>query len=87
MTIIYKNVPYHFDLSLWGALCEHACRVHGMDDIAEMIGVHPNTVLCWIRGNVKAEFPFPSMNKFLELCNLLDVDPGQFFTIIEQPSR
>lgn len=81
MTIQYKNVKYRFDTGLWSACCAVAVKRHGLSDIAEMIGVDEATVKGWIKGHYKMGFEHPSMNKFINLCGLLDVDPGQFFTI------
>jgi len=79
--IVYKNVKYRFDASLWAAFCKQAVKKHGLSDIAEMIDVHEATIRGWMEQYYKDQFPHPSMNKFINLCNLMDVDPGQFFTI------
>lgn len=79
--IVYKNVKYRFDTSLWSAFVDVACKKHGLSDIAEMIGVDEMTIKGWIKEYYKDGFPHPSMNKFINLCGLMDVDPGQFFTI------
>lgn len=81
MTITWKNVPWRFDDGLWSAFCERLVEKHGIDDIAEMIGVHPHTLRGWIKRNHKQGFEHPSMGNFLKLCNLADVAPDQFFTI------
>lgn len=81
MTIIYKNVSYRFDDGLWSAFCKIAVEKHGLNDIAEMIDVSPNTITGWINRRHKIGFEHPSMNKFINLCGLMDTDPGQFFTI------
>ena len=81
MTITYKNVPFRFDGGLWADFVKVACERHGLEDVAELIEVHPNTLKGWIRRRHKMGFEHPSMSNFLALCALLDVDPGQFFTI------
>ena len=84
MTITYKNVPFRFDSGLWSDFCKVLAEKHGRDEIAEMIGVHPNTLQAWIKRNHKMGFDYPNMTNFLALCALADVDPGQFFTIAEE---
>ena len=84
MTITYKNVTFRFDDGLWAAFCKVAAEKHGHEEIAEMIGVHPNTLSSWIKRNHKIGFEHPSMNKFINLCGLMDVDPAQFFTISDE---
>lgn len=79
--IVYKNVKFRFDTGLWSSFCRVAVDKHGLSDIAEMIDVDEVTLKSWIKVYYKGDFPFPSMNKFLNLCGLMDVDPGQFFTI------
>lgn len=79
--IRYIMVQYRFDASLWAAFVNQACKKHSMSDIAEMIDVDVVTIKAWIKEEYKPRFKHPSMNKFLNLCNLMDVDPGQFFTI------
>lgn len=84
MTITYKHVNYRFDTKKWAQMCDAAVTSHGLMEIAEMIDVHPNTLTSWIKRNYKGDFPFPSMNKFINLCGLMDIDPAQFFTILDE---
>lgn len=81
MPPVYKNVAFRFDDGLWADFCKVLVEKHGLDDIAEMIEVHPHTLRGWIKRVHKAGFEHPSMSNFLALCALADVDPGQFFTI------
>lgn len=82
--IIYKNVKFRFDTSLWAAFCKVTTDKHGISEVSEMIGVDEVTMLGWIKERYKEDFKHPSMNKFLNLCGLMDVDPGQFFTIRDE---
>lgn len=84
MGAIYKNVKFRFHKELWAAFCEQAIKKHGLSDIAEMIAVDEATIKSWINQYYKDAYPHPSMTKFIDLCGLMDVDPGEFFTIQDE---
>ena len=79
----YKYVNFRFDKALWADFCNVAVNKHGLGDVAELIEVDPVTLKGWIGMKYKMGFEHPNMSNFLKLCGLMDVDPGQFFTILD----
>ncbi len=80
--IVYKDIPFRFDIARYAKSVLRAIDMHGADDIAEMIGVDTKTLQNWATGTYKSSpFPYPRMTNFINFCNLMDIDPGQYFTI------
>jgi len=48
---------------------------------AELLGVSWQTIRRWQKGQYDTEFNFPRMSNFIHLCNLLDLDPRDYFTL------
>jgi hypothetical protein len=82
--ITYVNVPYIFDLNLWGATLAIWRDDVGLDFMAECLEVNAQTIRQWIKPNsAYKEFPHPSMSVFIHVCNELGLRPSDFFTTAE----
>ena len=80
MSIKYSVVNWAFNSELFA---EHL-RAMADDDIyacAELMEVSRQAVERWRVGKYKTDFNFPRMSNFIHLCNLLDLDPRDYFTL------
>jgi hypothetical protein len=84
MNVTYKWVNWTFDRDLWSQTIDHAVKLHGISDLAEMTGLSEAILLNWQRGYFHKEFPWPHMSNFLMLTNLLDLDPRKFFVLEDE---
>jgi len=80
MSIRYTNADWSFNSELF------ADRLQAMTDediiaCAELMDVSRQAVERWRSGSYKTEFNFPRMSNFIHLCNLLDLDPRDYFTL------
>jgi len=83
MAIKYSLIPMGFSLDKWS---EALLSVPEKDvyDFALIIGVDFSTLRNWRnRAYRKEKFPFPAMSNFLNTCNWLDLDPREFFVLLE----
>lgn len=80
--IVYKNVPYEFNWALWNDTVSAMVAAHGIDFIAEYIGVSPKTVDQWMNPTSSgyADFKHPNMSNFLKVISECAVNPANFFT-------
>lgn len=83
MSKTYRVIPFVFDMKAFS----DALKVLPEDEIsrfAEILGVHSSTLRNW-RNNAHRNtlFPYPNMTNFLTVCNLLDLDPRNFFVLAE----
>ena len=80
MGIKYANADWAFNSEKFaedlqqmsGEDCEAAC---------ELMGVTMSAMHRWRTGKFDNEFNFPRMSNFIHLCNLLDLDPRDYFTL------
>jgi len=80
MTIHYTNADWAFNSELFA---EHLQKM-SEDDVlaaAELMDVSRQAIQRWRSGNYSTDFNFPRMSNFLHLCNLLDLDPRDYFTL------
>lgn len=80
MTAYYMHEDWAFNAELFA---EHLQQMTDDDVIAaaELMDVSPQSVQRWRKGNYATEYNFPRMSNFLNLCNLLDLDPRDYFTL------
>lgn len=83
MNVHYKWVNWNFDSALWASSIRHACDEHGLKEIAGMLSLSETTLINWKNGNYTEGFKYPNMTNFLQVCNLLDLEPETFFTVQE----
>jgi len=80
MSIKYAMVNWTFNSELFSEELSEMTS----DDIeaaAELLGVTRQAIRRWQKGSYDTEFNFPRMSNFLNLCNLLDLDPRDYFTL------
>jgi len=80
MTTKYVNLDWQFNGELFA---EHLSKM-SPDDVEacrELMGVTGSSIRRWQKADYDSDFPFPRMNNFLALCNLLDLDPRDYFTL------
>jgi len=80
MGIQYAHADWSFNSELFA---EHLQAMKD-DDIraaAELMDVSPQAIARWRKGNYGTDFNFPRMSNFIHLCNLLDLDPRDYFTL------
>lgn len=85
MGTTYRSINWEFN----GELFAQKLQAMSEDDItaaAELMGVTRTAFYRWARNKYDNEFPFPRMHNFLRLCNLLDLDPRDFF-VLEIPKE
>jgi len=80
MTTKYRLAPMKFDTLKWSKTIA-AIPVRDRDDFGYAIGVAGGTLKTWANLKQIAQFPFPSMNAFINACNMLDLDPRDFFIL------
>lgn len=81
MGIKYVSVPRKFDTVKWSALINELCNLcDTIKDAAILAQVADTTLITWRNANYKEDFQHPSMSNFIRICNLMDVDPSDYFT-------
>jgi len=80
MGIKYTHVNWMFDAEKFADALQ-AMSPGDMTAAADLLGVSWQTIRRWQKGEYDTEFNFPRMSNFLNLCNLLDLDPRDYFTL------
>lgn len=79
MNVHYKFVNWRFDT---GKFAQAVLQMHenfSWKELAELMDVSASTVNNWANGNFHPSFPHPHMVNFLVVCNMLDLDPREFW--------
>lgn len=50
-------------------------------ELGGLLGVSKSTVNNWANGNFSEQFPHQHMSNLLIVCNMLDLDPREFFIL------
>ncbi len=80
----YKIVGFTFDLVRWGYDIRRAMQYIAPDYLAGLLEVDHSTLENWRDGRYKStKAPYPMMTNFIKVCNLLDLDPRDYF-VLEQ---
>lgn len=74
-------VNWEFDTAKWAEAIAEACKQHGAGTIAALTGCSVGVISSWRNGNYKVGFEYPSMTLFMRVCNLLDLNPQDFFKV------
>jgi len=80
MATIYRIYPMKFDTDLWTQRLSEAAAGN-QRELAYLLGIDPSTISGWTRHLYKQAFPYPSMTLFINVCNLLDFNPQEFFCL------
>lgn len=80
MGIQYVNSDWQFDAQAWSEALNAA---HPADLLAakELSGIGESGWRNWLKGEVTQSYKQPGMKNFLAICNMLDLDPRQFWTL------
>jgi len=80
MGIQYAVMDWKFNSD---AFAEHLALMtpDDMQAAADLLGVSFQTIRRWQKGQYDTEFNHPRMSNFLNLYNLLDLDPRDYFTL------
>jgi len=80
MSTIFRVYPMKFDTEKWAAVMNGDWA---KDDIQKgyLLGVNPSTISGWRKLYLEPNFPHPNMHNFLNVCNLLDLNPQDFFIL------
>lgn len=77
----YVSVPKKFDTVKWSALINSLCNMFDTIKEAAIIAqVSDTTLITWRDASYADGFEHPNMSNFIRICNLMDVDPSEFFT-------
>lgn len=77
-----SRVDFMFDHSAWAAVLRQAETDGLLPVLAEMSGQTETHLSGVGRGKYAGtRFPFPAMSNFINICNLLDLDPRSFFIL------
>lgn len=52
------------------------------DEVGELAGCSGKSISTFERNAYVGGFEYPSMTVFIALCNLMDCNPGQFWTVV-----
>lgn len=81
--IEYKIYNWTFDSERWAGVLDRVSLEIDDRTLGEVLGVGRSTVNNWRnRAYRLSEFDFPSMSNFIKVCNALDLDPRDFYTLV-----
>jgi hypothetical protein len=83
MVTKYKLLNWEFNKGAWAQALILSVDLLGIEFVAGVLQVSKFTVHNWIKMPQSAygDFPHPSMSNFLHACNMLDLDPREFFIL------
>lgn len=81
--IKHKVVTVVFDTGKWARVLIDACDTLSVEFMAEVCDVSPASLGKWKLEIYQPEFRYPNMTNFLSVCNVLDLNPADFFTTLD----
>jgi hypothetical protein len=83
MVTRYVSLSSNFDLAAWSSAVSREADEHGIEFVAQYMGVAKNTVNGWTKtyDSSYGEFPYPMMTNLLKFCNAFGYDVRDFFTV------
>lgn len=81
MNIRYKLMGWEFNHELWSATMATAVAEMGLEFMALSMNVSQSALENWSKGYFHDDFKHPNMTNFIKACNLLDLDPREFFRL------
>lgn len=82
MAIKHKVIPFKFDVTAWSVVLA-ALDADTLALAKELSGLTDAGWRHWLKGETTSSYIHPGMLNFLNVCNLLDLDPRQFFCLAE----
>lgn len=80
MTTQYAVIPFVFDSALFAQVLTDLSP-DMLEDVRLLLDVSPGCIWNWKNNRHTAGAPYPNMTNFIALCNLLDLDPRNFFRL------
>lgn len=80
MTTFFTDVDWQFDAERWAADLK---KQSDKDLVAaqELSDTTPGAWWKWLNPKPGQQFPHPNMSNFLKVCNLLQLDPREYFCL------
>ena len=78
--IKYKVVPWEFNHVAWSAAMAQIVDSGDMEALAELTELSTAAIRNWAKGVYTEGYQYPRMTNFLKICNVLDINPQEFFT-------
>jgi len=80
MTVKNSHADWAFNAELFA---EHLQKMNNseMQATADLMGLSYAALKRWRKGIYATDYNFPPMSNFISLCNLLDLDPRDYFTL------
>ena len=76
-------IDWEFDMQAWSKAIALGIETIGYKDLAALLDLDPSTLSNWKNTLVHEKFPHPSMSNFVKVCNLLDLDPRDFWRLVK----
>jgi len=83
MVTKYKFVNYEFNFDVWSSTMRLLVERGDAPVVSELLGMSESIIINWAKGRWTEGFKYPNMTNFLKVCNLLEIEPLQFFTTSE----
>jgi hypothetical protein len=81
MTTVYRLFNWRFNIVAFAADLER-CDFVSNYELAALLGVDDTTISNWKhRAYASGPAPYPNMTNFMKVCNLLDLDPRNYFVL------
>lgn len=82
MTTKHKHVNFEFDHMEFGLAMSGVMQAENItdEDLGDIVGLDHSTVGNYRTAMAKGKW-YPSMGTFLKICNALDIDPRQYFSL------
>jgi len=82
MAVKYRSYSWIFDREAWARVLSSA-RPDDLEAALQLSGLSRGGLYHWMRPYQDSVFKHPSMQNFLLFCNLLELNPADFFTLEE----
>lgn len=82
MAIKYAVFEWQFDMQAFAELLKHV-PAHEMGTVAQLLEIDPSTFSNWANNRYKGKFVYPNMTNFLKVINFMEVNPGDFFVLVD----
>jgi len=80
----YRMMDYAFDNVAFSAAIKAMHEHFSWQELSDLMGISKSTLNNWANGNWAPEFPHPHMSNFLLVCNMLDLNPVDFFLMVDR---
>lgn len=80
MGITYTSADWAFNSEYFAEVLS-GLTPEDLEACRELMGVTKSAIRNWSKDKYTTEMNYPHMTNFLAVCNLLDLDPRDFFTL------